>query len=194
MINFLDEAKLHINIFCCWCLWQKERSLSLALSFLVIVLATINLIFSNKKIKNIKLMTFFQVTIKNMACSIGCEVSFYLHRRYMSICCETITMTDEIARKLLKSVDWLMDEHFFQTNCLRQLGWCAHYMLDRRSLKYIEDKKELLRKTELTQFYWFNKSPNRAFKRQLLTKTEVCNCMYWQFFMSWFLEIKQNDF
>ena len=26
------------------------------------------------------------------------EVSFYLHRRSMSICCETITMTDEIAR------------------------------------------------------------------------------------------------
>ena len=59
-------------------------------------------------------------------------------------------MTDEIARKLLKSVDRLMDEHFFQTNCLRQLGWCAYYMLNRRSLKYIEDKKELLRKTELT--------------------------------------------
>ena len=37
---------------------------------MVIVLATINLIFSNVKIKNIKLMTFFQVTIKNMACSI----------------------------------------------------------------------------------------------------------------------------
>ena len=37
---------------------------------MVIVLATINLIFSNVKIKNIKLMTFFQVTIKNMACRI----------------------------------------------------------------------------------------------------------------------------
>ena len=43
-----------------------------------------------------------------------------------------------------------MDEHFFQTNRLRQLDWCAYYMLDRRNLKYIEDKKELLRKTELT--------------------------------------------
>ena len=132
-----------------------------------------------------KLMTFFQVTIKNMACSMefltekmeeikiaddifpgndlsyeenflnsviekfgkeikDCEVSFYLHRRSMSICCETITMIDEIARKLLKSVDRLMDNHFFQTNGLRQLGWCAHYMLDRRSLNFTEDKKELL--------------------------------------------------
>ena len=132
-----------------------------------------------------KLMTFFQVTIKNMACSIefltekmkeikiadgifpgndlsyeenflnsviekfgkeikDCEVSFYLHRRSMSICCETITMIDEIARKLLKSVDRLMDNHFFQTNGLRQLEWFAHYMLDRRSLNCNEDKKELL--------------------------------------------------
>ena len=37
---------------------------------MVVALATINLIFSNVKIKNVKLMTFFQVTIKNMACSI----------------------------------------------------------------------------------------------------------------------------
>ena len=113
-----------------------------------------------------------------------CKVSFYLHRKNMSICCETLTMTETIARKLLKIVDRLMDEHFFQTNGLRQLGWCAHYMLDRRSLNYTEDKKELLRKNEVTEFYWFNNSPNRAFKRQLVTKTEVCNCLYCRFFMS----------
>ena len=47
-------------------------------------------------------------------------------------------MTDKIARKLLKIIDRLMDEHFFQTNALQQLGWCAHYMLD-RSLKYCKD-------------------------------------------------------
>ena len=163
-----------------------------------------------------KLMTFFQVTIKNMACNIecltekmeeikitndislgndlsseenflnsviekfgkdikDCEVSFYLHRKNMSISCETLTMTKTIAKKLLKTVDRLMDEHFFQTNRLRQLGWCAHYMLERRSLNYTEDKKELLQKNEVTEFY---NSPNRAFKRQLVTKTEVCNCMY----------------
>ena len=46
-----------------------------------------------------------------------------------------------------------MDEHFFQTNDLRQLGWCDHYMLDRRSLNYTEDKKELLQKGEVTEFY-----------------------------------------
>ena len=37
----------------------------------------------------------------------------------MTICYETTTITDEIARKLLKVVDRLMNEHFFQTNGLR---------------------------------------------------------------------------
>ena len=167
-------------------------------------------------------MTFFQVTIKNMASSIeyltekmeeikiindiflgndlsyeenflnsviekfgedikDCDVSFYLHKKNISISGETLTMTKTIAKKLLKIVDRLMDKHFFQTNGLRQLGWCAHYMLDRRSLNYTEGKKELLRKNEVTEFCWFNNSPNRAFKRQLVTKTEVCNCMHCRF-------------
>ena len=100
-------------------------------------------------------MTFFQVTIKNMACGIefltekmeeikitddiffgndlsyeenflnsviekfgkeikDCEVSFYLHRKNMSICCETLTMTETIARKLLKIVDRLINEQVFK--------------------------------------------------------------------------------
>ena len=29
-----------------------------------------------------------------------CEVSFYLHRKSMGICCETTTMTHVLARKL----------------------------------------------------------------------------------------------
>ena len=78
-----------------------------------------------------------------------CEVSFYLHRKNMSICCETLTMTETIARKLLKIVDRLMDEHFFQTNGLRQLGWCAHYMLDRPSVNcYTKIKKKFFEKLE----------------------------------------------
>ena len=101
--------------------------------------------------------------------------------------------TETIAGKLLKVFDRFMDENLFQTNGLRQLGWCAHYMLDTRSLNYYtEDKKPLLQKTEVTEFYWFNNSPNRAFKQQLVTKTEVCNCIYCQCFMFKFLEIKQN--
>ena len=81
-----------------------------------------------------------------------CKVSFYLHRKSMSICCKTTTITDAIASKLLKIVDRLMDEHFFQTNGLRQLCWCAHYMLDRRNLRYCKEK-QIIRKTEITEFY-----------------------------------------
>ena len=43
-----------------------------------------------------------------------CEVSFYLHRKNMSICCETLTMTETIARKLLKIVDRLINEQVFK--------------------------------------------------------------------------------
>ena len=49
-------------------------------------------------------------------------------------------------------------------------------MLDRRSINYYsQDKKELLQKTEVTEFLWFNKSLNRAFKRQLVTDPQTCN-------------------
>ena len=71
-----------------------------------------------------------------------CKVSFYLHRKNMSICCEALTMTETIARKLLKIVDRLIDDHFFQTNGLRQLGWCARYMLHRPSGNYYTNIKK----------------------------------------------------
>ena len=113
---------------------------------------------------------FFQVTIKNMECSVealtkkmveikitddfflgndlsyeenflnsviekfgqaikDCEVSFFLHRKSMTICCEILTMTDETARKLLKIVDQLMDKY-----------WCTHYVLD-KSHRYCKEKQ-----------------------------------------------------
>ena len=112
-----------------------------------------------------------------------CKVSFYLHRKSMSICWEKTTMTDVIARKLLKIVDRLMDEHFFQMNGLRQLVWCVHYMLDRRTLRYCKDK-QVIRKTEVTEFYWFSKPPNRFNKQQFVTQVEVFNCVFCRFFMS----------
>ena len=70
------------------------------------------------------------------------KVSFYLRRKNMSICCEALTMTEAIARKLLKIVDRLIDDHFFQTNGLRQLGWCARYMLHRPSGNYYTNIKK----------------------------------------------------
>ena len=53
---------------------------------MVIVLATIHLIFSNIKIENMKLMTFFHVSIKNMACSI----------EFLTEKMEEIKITDDI--------------------------------------------------------------------------------------------------
>ena len=81
-----------------------------------------------------------------------CEVSYYVSKRSMSICCESLTMTETIAKKLLKLTDWLMDERFFQKNDLRELDWCSNYMLDKRSVNYhIEEK--IFKKTEIAEFY-----------------------------------------
>ena len=82
----------------------------------------------------------------------NCEVSYYVNKRSISICCESLNMTENIARNLLRMVDWLMDEHFFQKNGLRELGWCFHYMLDRRSINYHKEKK-IFKKTEIIEFY-----------------------------------------
>ena len=65
-----------------------------------------------------------------------CKVSFYLSKKSMSICCETLVMTETIANKLLDVVDLSIEQHFFCLNGLRQLGWCVHCMLNRRSLHY----------------------------------------------------------
>ena len=112
----------------------------------------------------------------------NCEVSYYLSKKSMSICYESLTMTETIARKLLKLADWLMDEHFFQKNGLREQSWCRNDMLDRRSVNYHEDK-QVFKKTEIVEFYWLNNSPNRFHKQQFVTEVELCNCMHCRFFM-----------
>ena len=50
-----------------------------------------------------------------------CKVSFYLHRKNMSICCEALTMTETIGRKSLKIVDRLMDGHFFSNQWFKTI-------------------------------------------------------------------------
>ena len=72
-----------------------------------------------------------------------CEVSYYVSKRSMSIYSESVTMSETIARKLLRMFNWLMDEHFFQKNGLTELGWCSHHMLDRRSVNYDKENKFL---------------------------------------------------
>ena len=95
------------------------------------------------------------------------EVSFYLNKKSMAICCATLVLTKVDAKKLLVVVDRLLDEHFFQGNGLLQLGWCSHYMLDRRIQLYPKNESAA-RKTEIVEFYWFNYSPNRFDKQRNL--------------------------
>ena len=47
-----------------------------------------------------------------------CEVPFYLSKTSMTICCEALTVTKEIAKNLIKIVERLIEEHFFQANDL----------------------------------------------------------------------------
>ena len=136
----------------------------------------------------------------------NCEVSFYFSKKSMTICCETLTILETIAKSLLDIVDLAMKSHFFCTNGLRQLGWCAHYMLDRRSLTYCSSKspqqtadltdfywfnksRKPTETTQLPEFYWFNKSPNRSFKQKTVTEAEICNC-----FHCFLLSEDKNDF
>ena len=81
-----------------------------------------------------------------------CEVSYYVSKRSMSICYESLTMTETIAKNLLKLTDWLMDEHFFRKNDLRELDWCSNYMLNKRSVNYHKEE-QIFKKTEIVEFY-----------------------------------------
>ena len=110
-----------------------------------------------------------------------CEVSFYLSKTSMTICCETLTVTKAIAKNLIKIGEQLIEEHFFQANGLRQLGWCSNYVLDRRSLTYCKEQEDI-RRTEVIKFYWFNHSPNGFDKQTVLTEVNICNYMHCHFF------------
>ena len=96
---------------------------------------------------------FLNKVIENFEQKIDdCVVFYYVSKRSMSICSEILTMTETIAKNLLKLTDWLMDEHFFKKNCLRELGWCSNYMLDKRSVNY-DKEKQIFKKTEIVEFY-----------------------------------------
>ena len=101
--------------------------------------------FLTKKLEEIKISNDIFLVNDN------CEVSYYVNKRSISIYCKSLTMTENIARNLLRMVDWLMDEQFFPKNGLRELGWCSHYMLDGRSINYHKEKK-IFKKTEIVEF------------------------------------------
>ena len=70
-----------------------------------------------------------------------CEVSTYLGKKWMAICCETLFLTEISGKKLLKVIDRMLDEHFFKGNGLLELGWCSCYMMDKRNINYPKGSK-----------------------------------------------------
>ena len=51
----------------------------------------------------------------------GSEISYFFRKRSMALCFEIPSMNEKIAKDLLLKIDWLMDEHFFKKNGLREL-------------------------------------------------------------------------
>ena len=61
----------------------------------------------------------------------------------------------------------LTEEHFGREKKLRELGWCANYMMDKRENNYF-----------MTDFVFIDYSANRRMidDQQLIDDFELCNC------------------
>ena len=101
----------------------------------------------------------------------------------MYICCEMLILTRTNASMLLDIVDFSMKKHFCDN--LSQLGWCAHYMLDKRNWNYYNSVQQISRAVHLTDFYWFNNSPNRFTKQKTVNQTEISNCCHCLLLKEW---------
>ena len=55
------------------------------------------------------------------------------------------------AKKLIELVDWITDEHFAKKSILRQVGWCANQLLQKRILNY-KKGEELVKRVYLVEF------------------------------------------
>ena len=64
----------------------------------------------------------------------------------------------------------LTEEHFAQEKKLRELGWCANYMMDKRENNYF-----------MTDFVFIDYSANRRMidDQQLIDDFELCNCYFY---------------
>ena len=70
-----------------------------------------------------------------------CEVSTFLGKKLMAICCETYVLNEITGKTLLKVIDQMVDEHFFKKYGLLKLGWCSYYMTDSRKVCYKLNEK-----------------------------------------------------
>ena len=84
------------------------------------------------------------------------------------------------AKKLIELVDWITDEHFAMKSILRQLGWCAQQLLQKRILNY-KKEEELVKRVYLVELYWFNSSTLHFGKKETESSL-ICNCNYSNFF------------
>ena len=100
-----------------------------------------------------------------------CEVSYYLTKKSMAFCCESFIYKKEIAKTMLEALEKSIGEHFFSSCGLLKFGWCFNYQLDCKIARYpIELGPGLgsIRKTQIVEFYWFNRSPVRYDKNKSL--------------------------
>ena len=69
--------------------------------------------------------------------------SFFFGKRPMSLCFEIKETTEEVAKKWLSIVDSILEIHFVQ-KILREIGWCIHYILDKRTIVGSMDKSNII--------------------------------------------------
>ena len=103
--------------------------------------------------------------------------SNFFGKRSMSFCVEIKEEFDEKkAKNLIEIVDWTTDEHSAKKSILRQVGWCANQLLQKRILNY-KKGEELVKRVYLVEFYWFNSSPLRFGKKETESSL-ICNSNY----------------
>ena len=105
-----------------------------------------------------------------------CEVTTFLCKKKMVICCETFVLNESTGKILLKEIDEMVDEHFFKKDGLLQLGWCSQYKIDSRIMHYPRPLIKKIVKTSIIEFYWLNNSKTRYYKQEKSTKVSICNC------------------
>ena len=97
---------------------------------------------------------------------------FYYGKRIMTLSVElTKVPTLKIAKKLIPTVDSILEEYFAKRKTFHEIDWCSSYMIDKRVLnskefheKYKESLDEMscvASKSYLIEISWLNISPNR---------------------------------
>lgn len=115
------------------------------------------------------------------------EVSYYLSKKSMAICCETFILTKETGKTLLEVVNKNISEHFFSSCGLLKFGWCSNYQLDSRIVRYLIEESpglDRIKKTQIIEFCWFNCLLLfvRYNENKSLDQVNVCSSLYCRIF------------